>query len=195
MIKRVCVYCASSDKLDPVYLDAAYELGETLAEQNIDVVYGGGGAGSMGKLAKGALSKNGNVYGIIPDFMYDLEWGFNEITELQIVNSMHERKKLLLEGTDAAIALPGGSGTFEELFETLTLKRLGSYLNPIILVNTKNYYNPLIELLENSIKENFMDSRHRNMWTLVNNSSEVVDAIMKAPRWSSDSINFASLKK
>ena len=195
MIKRVCVYCSSSDKIDKAYQVSAYKLGEILAENSIDLVYGGGSAGSMGQIARGALSKNGKVYGIIPEFMYDLEWGFEEITELKLVKTMHERKKLLIEGTDAAIALPGGTGTFEEVFEALTMKRLGDYLNPIIFVNTNNYFAPCVELLENSVKENFMDPRHRDLWTVVNSESDVLEAIENAPTWSKEAINFATSRE
>jgi len=194
MIEKVCVYCASSDLSDQVYLDAAFNLGETLADNSVTVVYGGGSAGLMGRLAEGALSKGGKVHGIIPQFMYDLEWGHNGLTELKIVETMHERKRLMLEGTDAAIALPGGSGTFEELFETITVKRLGDYLNPIILVNTNNYFDTLLELLEKSIAEKFMDPRSRLMWTEVTEPSQVLDAINNAPAWSKDSRRFATLK-
>ncbi len=192
-IKRVSVFCASSQQSDKVYLETAYHLGAMLARESITVVYGGGAVGSMGELANGALSEGGKVIGIIPSFMFDLEWGHQKISELKIVKDMHERKKLVIEGSDAIIALPGGCGTFEELFEALTLKRLGFYLNPIILVNVNGFYNPLIELLEKSISEKFMDLRHRDMWSVVGRSEEVLDAIKNAPAWSSQARNFASI--
>ncbi len=194
-INKVCVYCASSDYSDAVYLNAAYRLGEILAQESITVVYGGGSAGLMGKLAEGALSKKGTVVGIIPQFMYDLEWGHNGLTDLQIVEGMNERKELMRNGTSAAIALPGGSGTFEELFETITQKRLGVYLSPIILVNINGFFNSCIELLDKAISENFMDKRSRMMWTVVNDSSEVVNAIKNSPEWSSEARKFATLRK
>lgn len=192
-IKRVSVFCASSQQSDQVYLETAYHLGAMLARESITVVYGGGAVGSMGELANGALSEGGKVIGIIPSFMFDLEWGHQKISELKIVKDMHERKKLVIEGSDAIIALPGGCGTFEELFEALTLKRLGFYLNPIILVNVNCFYNSLIDLLEKSISEKFMDLRHRDMWSVVDRSEEVLDAIKNAPAWSSDARNFASI--
>ncbi len=194
-INKVCVYCASSDYSDTVYLNAAYKLGEILAQESITVVYGGGSAGLMGKLAEGALSKKGTVVGIIPQFMYDLEWGHNGLTDLQIVDGMNERKELMRNGTDAAIALPGGSGTFEELFETITQKRLGVYLSPIIFVNINGFFDTCIDLLDRAISEKFMDERSRNMWTVVNDSSEVVNAIKNSPEWSSEARNFATLRK
>ncbi|MHB1688049.1 MAG: LOG family protein [Ignavibacteriaceae bacterium] len=195
MIKKVCVFCASSDLSDTVYLDAAFKLGEILAGNSIDIIYGGGAAGCMGRLADGALSKDGKVYGIIPKFMYDLEWGHDKITELKIVDSLSERKEMMMEGTDAVIALPGGSGTLEELFEAITLKRLGLYLSPIIFVNTKSFFNPCIQLLENAIKEKFMDERNRQMWEVVYTADEVLSSIENSSAWSSDSRNFATLRK
>jgi len=193
-IKKVCVYCASSDLSDRSYLEAAKELGEILAGESIEIVYGGGSAGSMGKLAEGALSKGGNVTGIIPQFMYNLEWGHEGLTELKIVETMNERKEQMVIDTDAAIALPGGSGTFEELFDTLTMKRLGQYLSPIIFVNINNFFDPCIELLDRSIEEKFMDERSRNMWSVVTTPSEVINAILNSPEWSKDSLRFAALR-
>ncbi len=195
MGKRVCVFCASSDLSDKIYLDSAFRLGEILAENSIEVAYGGGMAGCMGRLADGALSKGGKVFGVIPKFMFDLEWGHDKITELKIVNSLSERKEILLESSDATVALPGGSGTLEELFEAITLKRLGVYLNPIIIVNIKGYYSPCIELLENSIEEKFMDERNRQMWKVVDNVEHVLSAIEQSSIWSPDSKNFATVKK
>ncbi len=192
-ISRVCVFCASSRQTDSIYLEAAYRLGSILARESITIMYGGGAVGSMGELANGALAEGGKIIGIIPKFMFDLEWGHQGITELKIVKDMHERKKLVMDCTDAIIALPGGCGTLEELFEALTLKRLGFYVNPIILVNVESFYDPLIELLQRSISEKFMDSRHRDMWSVVDHPDEVLDAIKNAPMWSSEARHFASI--
>ena len=192
-INRVCVFCASSRQVDKAYLEAAHRLGAILANHGITIVYGGGAVGLMGELARGAMAEGGKVIGIIPEFMFDLEWGYREISELKVVKDMHERKRLMMENVDAVIALPGGCGTFEELFEALTMKRLGFYLNPIILVNIKDFYKPLIELLENSIAEKFMDARHKNMWTVVNQADQIVEAIQNAPSWTGDARHFAVL--
>ncbi|MCI0495990.1 TIGR00730 family Rossman fold protein [candidate division KSB1 bacterium] len=192
-INRVCVFCASSRQVDNIYLESAYRLGAILAEEGITIVYGGGAVGLMGELARGALAQGGKVIGVIPRFMFDLEWGFQDITELKIVNDMHERKRLVMENADAIISLPGGSGTFDELFEAITMKRLGFYVNPIIIVNVKGFYNPLVELLDNCIAEKFMDARHRLMWSVVNDPEEVLPAIRNSPLWSSDSRHFAAI--
>ena len=143
-IQSICVYCGSSEGSDRVYLDSAYRLGAILAANSITTVYGGGAIGSMGRLADGALDNGGKVVGVIPKFMQELKWGHSGLTELQIVEDMRERKHRMLLGSDAVVALPGGSGTLEELFEAITLKRLGIYLNPIVLVNVERFFEPLV---------------------------------------------------
>src|ERR1700733_3599055 len=155
--RAVCVYCASSRTSHPEYREAAFRLGGILASQGLEIVYGGGSRGSMGALADGALSKGGRVVGILPRFMADLEWGHQGLTELKLVEDMRTRKHLMLRGAQAAIALPGGCGTLEELLEAITLKRLGLFLGPIILVNTRGFFHPLLELLSHAVGEHFMD--------------------------------------
>jgi uncharacterized protein (TIGR00730 family) len=188
---KVCVYCASSRKCDSTYLDAAERLGRHLARHQTTLVYGGGGAGAMARLAEGALSAGGTTIGVIPRFMVDLEWGHKELTAMHIVDNMRDRKHQMLDGADAVVALPGGCGTLEELFETITLKRLGLYLGPIILVNTRGFYDRVEAVLEHCIAEHFMDTRHREIWTVVNEPEDVMRAIETAPRWSADNRNFA----
>ncbi len=192
-VERVCVYCASSRQAPRHYAEAANRLGELLAKRGITIVYGGGSVGSMGALADGALSAGGRVIGVLPQFMYDLEWGHNGLTELRIVNDLHERKRLMIEEVDAVVALPGGSGTLEELLEALTWKRLGLYFNPIVLVNIRGYFAPLVALLEDAIQERFMDPRHRSMWSLVDQVEHVIGAIEAAPAWDSGARAFSTL--
>src|SRR5215831_288547 len=165
--RAVCVYCASSRSAHPDYRTAARRLGEVLATEGVGIVYGGGAVGSMGALADGALSRGGRVIGILPRFMAELEWGHKELTELQLVEDLRTRKHLMLTLSQAAIALPGGSGTLEELLEAITLKRLGLYLNPIVLINTRGFFNSLQELLSRAVEEHFMDPRHLLMWQVV----------------------------
>ena len=187
----VCVYCASSKQCDPTYMEAAERLGRHLARHQVTLVYGGGGGGPMARLAEGALGEGGTVVGIIPRFMVELEWGHRRLTELRIVEDMRERKHRMLEGADAVVALPGGCGTLEELFEAITLKRLGLYLGPIILVNTRGFYDRVVAALEHSVAERFMDPRHREMWTVVSEPDAVLDAIRSAPAWTAANRNFA----
>ncbi|MGH8136790.1 MAG: TIGR00730 family Rossman fold protein [Steroidobacteraceae bacterium] len=191
--RAVCVYCASSRTSHPEYREAAFALGAVLAGRGFEIVYGGGAAGSMGALADGALSKGGRVVGILPRFMADLEWGHRGLTELELVEDMRTRKHAMLTRSQAAIALPGGSGTLEELLEAITLKRLGLYLNPIVLVNTRGYFDPLLGLLARAIDERFMDVRHARMWEVVSEPREVPDALERAPAWAADARKFAAL--
>jgi uncharacterized protein (TIGR00730 family) len=191
--RSVCVYCASSRSSHPEYREAAFKLGAVLAEQGFGIVYGGGGAGSMGALADGALSKGGRVVGILPRFMADLEWGHPGLTELQLVEDMRTRKHEMLARSQAAIALPGGCGTFEELLEAITLKRLGLYLNPIVLVNTRQFFDPLLELFASAVRERFMDERHTRMWEVVTQPEEVPDALARSQVWTAAARKFAAL--
>ena len=191
--RSVCVYCASSSASHPQYREVAFKLGRTLAGAGIAIVYGGGGKGSMGALADGALGSGGRVVGILPRFMADLEWGHPGISELKLVEDMRTRKHLMLTSAQAAIALPGGCGTLEELLEALTLKRLGLYLGPIVLVNTRGYFDPLLELLGRAVDERFMDERHLLMWQVVGTAEEVPGALERAPGWSEHNRSFASL--
>ena len=128
---------------------------------------------------------------MLPRFMYDLEWGHPRLTELRLVGDLHERKRLMIEEVDAIVALPGGSGTLEELMEAITWKRLGLHGHPIVLVNVRGFFDPLIALLERCIAERFMDQRHRAMWTVVGSADAVVEAIRKAPPWGPDARRFA----
>lgn len=191
--RAVCVYCASSQASHPEYREAAFSLGAVLAERGLEVVYGGGARGSMGALADGALSRGGRVLGVLPRFMADLEWGHPGLTELELVEDMRARKHRMLARSQAAIALPGGSGTLEELLEAITLKRLGLYLNPILLVNTRGFFEPLIQLLRHAINERFMDERHSLMWEVVARPEEVPAALDRAAAWGADARNFAAL--
>ena len=194
MIRTVCVYCASSDRTLPVYLEAAACLGRALAEAGIGVVYGGSSLGSMGRMAAAALEAGGKVTGILPRFMDELEWGNRALTELRIVDDMHERKRLMLELSDAVIALPGGCGTLEELFEAITWKRLGLYFGPVLLVNVNRFYDPCLELLNRTVDEGFMNEKHRAMWTVVPGPEHVVEALRTTPAWTRDARAFARVE-
>lgn len=194
MTMRICVYAASSSRAAPEYLAAAHRLGVLLAASGCTVVYGGGSQGLMGSLADGALSAGGEVIGILPRFMADLEWGHPGLTHLDLVEDMRERKHKLLTGSDAVIALPGGCGTLEELFEAITLKRLGLYFNPILLLNTRNFYAGLQEFLAHVVEEKFLNQEHSRMWSLVDTPEQVLPAIQATPVWRADARDYAIVR-
>lgn len=193
MSKRVCVYCASSQGCDPEYHDAARHLGGVLASNGYTIVYGGGAVGSMGALADGALAAGGDVIGVIPHFMVELEWAHEGVTRLERVENMRIRKHKMMEDTCGVIALPGGSGTLEELFEALTLKRLGIYRQPILLVNTRGYFDELARFLHHCVTERFMNDRHEEMWKVVQQPDEVIEAFATAPEWPENAVDFAGV--
>lgn len=172
-IKRVCVFCASSDNVDKEYLNAANKLGGIIAQSGREIIYGGGNVGLMGKLADGALSKNGRVIGVIPTFLQDLELGHKGIAEMRVVDDMHVREAMMMKESDCIIALPGGCGTFSELMQAITWKHLGLIISPIIIANIRNYFSPLIEQLKLSVRENFRRDTHYDLWKTVNNIEDI----------------------
>ncbi len=192
---RVCIYASSSDYAPAAYTEDARRLGVLLAQAGCEIVYGGGSRGSMGAIADGALSVGGRVIGILPRFMADLEWGHPGLTHLELVGDMRERKHLLLTGSDAVVALPGGSGTLEELFEAVTLKRLGLYANPILLLDTLGYWQPLLKFMdEQVIAQRFLNPEHRDLWLRVAAPEDVLPGIASAPRWGEDARGLAAVR-
>ena len=149
--------------------------------------------GSMGCLADAGMAAGGEVVGVIPRFMMELEWQHPGLSDLIVVKSHHDRKRQMLEMADAVVALPGGSGTLEELFEAITLKRLGFFLGPIVLVSTEGFFEPLIRQLDSCVDEVFMDRRHREMWQVVEEPVEVFRAFRTAREWSEKARRFAAL--
>ncbi len=193
-IERVTVYAASSQALDTDYISAAGRLGKCLAEAGIAIAYGGGSHGLMGAVANAALEAGGEVHGVIPEFLTRVEKGHQGLTSLEVVNDMHTRKARMLERSDAVITLPGGCGTFEELFEVMTLKRLGQYLGPIVLVNTNGYYDKLLDFLDQSVRQHFMSKTHLDMWQSVSQPEQVLSALTSASPWTRDHIGQAAVK-
>ena len=194
MIQSVCVYCSSSNRAPAVYLDAAARLGRILAENGITIIYGGSSLGSMGRLAAAAMEAGGKVVGVLPRFMDELEWGHPALTEMRVVDDMHERKRVMLELSGAAIALPGGCGTLEELLEAVTWKRLGLYFGPVVLVNVNRFFDPCIELLNRCVDERLMDEKHRAMWSVAEDPESVIRTLRSAGEWSRDARSFAALR-
>jgi len=192
-IHRVAVYAASSRQLAGEYTEAAAQLGRVLARAGMSIVYGGGGTGLMGAMADAALEHGAQVHGVVPEFLLQLECAHQGLTRMDIVDDMRERKHRMLSRADALVTLPGGCGTYEELFEALTLKRLGQWTGPIVLVNTRGFYDRLIDFLEHSVTERFMADEHTRMWSVVSEPVAVPDALNDAYAWSSNAIEFANL--
>lgn len=182
-ITTVCVYAASSTQVDKAYVDAAERLGSLLAEQEIRLINGAGSLGLMRATADAVLANQGKVTGIIPSFMIEQGWHHTGLTELIEVESMHQRKEQMAAMSDAVIALPGGCGTLEELLEIITWKQLGLYLNPIVILNTQGYFDPLLAMLEKSISENFMRLQHGNIWQVATTPEEAIELIYNTPVW------------
>jgi uncharacterized protein (TIGR00730 family) len=162
-MRKICVFCGSSMGVAPAYQKAARDLGRFLVQQHLDLVYGGGGIGLMGILADTVLSLGGSVYGVITDALMTREVGHCHLTELLIVPTMHERKAQMSSLADGFIALPGGFGTFEELFEVITWAQLGLHSKPIGLMNVEGYFTPLLELIDHGVQEGFILSSHRRL--------------------------------
>lgn len=190
---RICVYCASSAKIDEIYFEATERLAKILVNSGVQVIYGGGGHGLMGKLADTVLAQGGQIKGIMPQFMNEVEWAHKKVTDFEFTNTMHERKAKFLENIDALIALPGGTGTLEELLEAITLKRLGQFTKPIIILNTNGYYDSLIQMLERCVEEKFLRPIHAEMWTFVHQPEEVMSAINQSMEWDENAISFAAV--
>ena len=184
MLQRIAVYCSASDGVPAVYNDAAYRLGQLLAQAGIEVVYGDGGIGLMKHLAEGALSACGKVTGVIPRFMVEQGWNNPRSTQTIVTESMHKRKATIVNMVDAFVALPGGIGTMEELFECLTWKQLGLHGKPVVILNTAGYFAPILTALDKMVSERFMQPVHRNqMFAVVSEPDEVLPAIRAAQTW------------
>lgn len=174
---KICVFAASSARIDKKYNDAAYELGRVMAEHGWGCVNGSGGMGLMRSVSDGVLDAGGHVTGVIPKFMVDNGWGYDRVSEEIITADMHERKEMMNNLSDAVIALPGGCGTLEELLEVITWRQLAIITKPIILLNTRGYFDPLVEMLNRSVEEGFMKFTHCNLWTVAATPLEAVEAI------------------
>jgi len=193
-MQTICVYCASSTQIMPQYFDVTAKLGKIIAKAGFSVVFGGGSSGLMGKLADSMLNNKGSVVGVIPKFMCDENWHHSGLSELIVVETMHERKALMAQMADAIVALPGGCGTFEELMEAITWKQLGIISVPIVILNIAGYYDPMIEMLNRAIEEKFMRDVHKNMWVVVNSAEEVLPAIeLNNGNWDKNARKFAAI--
>ena len=193
-IRRVTVYASSSNALAEAYYDAAARLGTVLGRAGLEIVYGGGGVGLMRAMADHALSAGAHVHGVIPHFLNTVEHGHKNLSRLEVVADMRERKHRMIADSHAVISLPGGSGTFEEVFEVLTLKRLGLFTGPVVLINTKDYFDRFVAFLQHSVRERFMSEQHLQMWSLVQEPEQVLQALHTASPWSSAAREFAAVR-
>lgn len=173
----VCVFAASSSRVDQVFCREAALLGSLLAGAGIDVVFGGGGIGLMNNLADAVIQNGGRITGIIPAFMQVEGWGHNGVTETIVTRDMSERKRKMFEMSHAVIALPGGIGTLEELTEAITLKQLSLFDGQIIILNTRGFYNSLLDFIDNMVDSNFLRREHKGIWKVVNTPGEVMEAL------------------
>ena len=174
-------------------MECARKLGELLALKRIRCVCGAGNQGAMQSLISGVLESGGEVTGVIPRFMCDEGWMYEGLTEVVITGTMHERKQRMAELADAVIALPGGCGTMEELLEIITWKQLGLFRSPIVVVNVKGYYDPLIEMLGRAIGENFMRPVHGDMWNVADTPEKALELAYTTPVWDPDVRKFAAI--
>jgi uncharacterized protein (TIGR00730 family) len=176
-MRRLCVFCGSSEGRDPAYLQAARALGETLAVDGIGLVYGGASVGLMGALADAALSAGGDVTGVMPRALVEKEIAHNRLSDLRVVGSMHERKALMAELSDGFVALPGGIGTFEELFEMWTWAQLGHHTKPCALLNVRGFYDGLIAFLDQVAERGFIKGAHRAMLIVGQEPMELIERL------------------
>ena len=192
-IQSVCVYSASSTKIADCYFRAARELGELLAHHGIRLVNGAGNLGLMRACADACLEAGGQVTGVIPRFMVEQGWQHPGLTELIETEDMHTRKQTMARLSDGVIALPGGCGTLEELLEIITWKQLGLYLNPIIILNINGFFDPLFQMLERAIEENFMRQQHGDIWKVAQTPEEAVELLQTTPVWDASIRKFAAI--
>lgn len=180
-IHSVAIYCASSTKIKDIYYEAASRLGRLLAERGVTQVNGAGNMGLMQAASDAALAAGGRVIGVIPRFMIEQNWHHTGLTQLIETADMESRKQTINDITDAAIILPGGCGTLDELFEIMTLKQLGVYLKPIVILNIDGYYDHLLRHLQHSMEENFMRKEHADIWRVAQSPEEAVELVFTTP--------------
>jgi uncharacterized protein (TIGR00730 family) len=176
-MKKICIYCGSSDKIPQIYLDAAYQMGQVVARNDMILIYGAGSTGMMGAVANGAMDAGGEVWGVIPRMFDTPQLAHKGLTRYEVTDSMHTRKARMADIADAFIALPGGFGTFEELFEIITWAQIGMHRKPIGLLNTNGYYDPLLVMVEHANAEGFIYSEHRQLFTHADTPVALLEAL------------------
>lgn len=176
-VRRIAVFCGSASGHQEVFSNTAYALGKALAERNMGVVYGGSGIGLMGAVADGAIAHRGEVIGVLPDFMQAKEIAHERLTRLIVVETMHERKMMMNDLADGVIALPGGFGTLDELFEMLTWAQLGLHTKPIVLLNVEGYYNALLTCMATMVEQGFLQPNNASLLAPANTIEEALDLL------------------
>jgi uncharacterized protein (TIGR00730 family) len=182
VIKSVCVYCGASNGASENFLKIATDVGRALGENGIRLVYGGGGIGLMGAVADAALAAGGEVIGIIPEHLQNAELGHRGLTELKIVDSMHTRKRMMFDLSQAFVILPGGMGTLDETFEIITWRQLGMHDKPIILVNHDDYWDPFLDLVDHVIDSGFARQAARQLFSVVGGVGRLLDMLEASPQ-------------
>ena len=190
---KIAVYCASSTKIHPDYFEAARQLGSELARRDLELVNGAGRMGLMAATSDACLAEGGRVTGVIPKFMVEQGWHHTGLTHLVETPDMHQRKQTIANISDGCIALPGGCGTLEELMEVITWKQLGLYLKPIVILNIRGYYDPLLQQLQRGIDEHFMGERHAAIWRVAETPAEAIDLVLSTPLWDPNVRKFAAI--
>jgi len=187
-MKSICIFCGSNMGKDPVYQQGAKELGFLLAEKKIRLIYGGSDMGMMGTVADACLKNGGEAVGVIPRNLFDIEISHPNLTDLKVVDTMHERKALMSELSDGFIAMPGGIGTLEETFEILTWIQLGIQLKPLGLLNIAGFFDPLRLFLENVVEKGFLLDQHLSMLLMEENAQDLLSSMavnkpIKIKKW------------
>ncbi|TNF23069.1 MAG: TIGR00730 family Rossman fold protein [Rhodobacteraceae bacterium] len=176
----VCVYCGSRDGADPAFAAAAEGLGRALAAEDWRLIYGAGDIGLMGRVARAAMERGGQTFGVIPKHLLDVEVGKRDLSTFVVTETMHERKKIMLVNADAVVLLPGGAGSLDEFFEVLTWAQLGLHAKPVILLNVAGYWDPLLVLLDHVIDQGFAEASLRDFWAVADSVEGAMAALRGA---------------
>jgi len=185
-IKSLCVYCGSSDRGRPAHHDAALRLGRIMAKAGIRLVFGGGRIGMMGRIADAVMEGGGEVVGIIPQFLEQVEVGHSGVTRLIVTDNMHERKQKMAEMSDAFLIMPGGLGTLEETFEILTWKQLGLHQKPVVIADIDGYWRHLTDLIDHMIDESYARPENRELYQVIDSIDELLPALAAMPAYDHD---------
>lgn len=180
---KICIYCASSKAIPQEYFQLTKKLAELLVNENHHLIYGGGSRGLMGQIADTFLENNGNVTGVIPGFMKEVEWDHKGVQDMEVVEDMVERKQRFFDLSESIIALPGGVGTLEELSEALSLKRLGLIQHPIIIANFHGFYDEFLSYLNKMVDQSFMGEKGRELWVSIKDPEDIIKVLEQTKPW------------